>query len=74
MSNPGAGRGCNYNKFAPPIATMEGRQGNCLNPTQNLSDSLYEFWHFVWQNQKKEIGNQKFDNDEERDYFEHKIK
>ena len=22
---------------------LEGRQGNCLNPTQNLSDSLSEF-------------------------------
>ena len=47
---------------------LEGRQGNCLNPTQNLSDSLSEFWHFVWQNQKKKSWNQKFDF-EERGYF-----
>ena len=35
------------------IEDLEGRQGNCLNSTQNLSDSLSEFWHFVWPNKNK---------------------
>ena len=36
---------------------VEGRQSNCLNPTHNLSDTLSEFWHFVWHLSLSEFGH-----------------